>query len=64
MKLRKKCLIINNFQSKLFSVEHLLPALVDITENHLISATSKLGDFKKLTYWRSLVLADSQFNAL
>ena len=25
---------------------------------------SKFGDFKRLTYWRSLILAVSQFNAL
>ena len=31
------------------------------TVNHLIFTVSKFGNFKKLAYWRSLILAVSQF---
>ena len=32
------------------------------TANHLLFMASKFSDFKKLTYWRILILAVSQFN--
>ena len=34
------------------------------TVNHLIFEASNFGDFNTLTYWRSLILAVSQFNVL
>ena len=33
------------------------------TVDHLIFVASKFGDFKRLTYWHSLILALSQLNA-
>ena len=33
------------------------------TVNHFIFTASKFGVFKRLTYWRSLILAVFQFNA-
>ena len=38
--------------------------MVRVTVNHIIFASSKFGDFKRMTYWSSLILAVSQFNAL
>ena len=35
-----------------------------LTVNHLIFMASKFGEFKRLTFRRSLILAVSQFNAL
>ena len=34
------------------------------TVKHLIFVASKFGDFKRLIYWRSLILAVSEFNAI
>ena len=34
-----------------------------MTVNHLIFAASKVGDFKRLTYWCSLILVVPQVNA-
>ena len=38
--------------------------VVRVTVNHIIFVSSKFVDFKRMTYWSSLILAVSQFNAL
>ena len=34
------------------------------TVNHIVFTVSKFGDFKRLTYWRSLILVASLFNVI
>ena len=34
-----------------------------VTVDYFIFVASKFADFKRLTYWYILILADSQFNA-
>ena len=38
--------------------------LQSCTVNHQIFANSKFGNFKRLTYWCSLILAVSQYNVI
>ena len=46
---------------KYFCPLHVIMVLI---VNHLIFAASTFGDFKRLPYWRNLILAVSQFRAL